>query len=137
MILRLLFRVSFFLLISTGTYFLFQTLPYSLVPIPSQQATPDLLPAVYPEIIFLGASWFLLFSAVNNRLFVLLSLFVGQLSLYFLHTQFWLLGYSLPFYALVGGNLFYLVVLYFAFTQHLWAPEQMAPEVFDSGRPSV
>lgn len=115
-------------LIATGAYYLFELVNFAVVkPVDGASGSPVLI----AELIFLTFAFFLYFVLVKFRLLALLSLLIGQMSLLFHDTTVLVAGREFPIYGLIGINGVVFLILYFVFSAHLWAPDELDPEEFD------
>jgi hypothetical protein len=118
------------ILIATGTYYLFEAVQIPLAE-PVGNAAGE--PALVAELIFLAVGFFLYLFLVKFRLLALLSLQIGQLSLFLQEPTVLVLGREFPIYGLAAINGVVFLLFYFMFSTHLWAPDELDPEDMDPG----
>jgi len=127
---RVLVGSVLLIFISTTAYYLF---PAISVPVFAEGFPGDGTFAVFwAELVFV-AMGFLIFLFMNHmRTLVLLILIFGQMSLLLHNERAWLLGYEFPLYGIVAINGVIFLLLYFLFASHLWAPDELDIQDFDS-----
>ena len=128
MIKKLFSGLTLTALIGVAVYYLFELVTFRIVkPVDGADGSAVLI----AELIFLAFGFFLYFVLVNFRLLALLSLLIGQLSLFFHDITVLVAGREFPIYGLIGINSFIFLILYFVFSAHLWAPDELDVEEFD------
>lgn len=116
-----------FLTFAVGTFFLFQWSPV----VWTYPNSSEFVDVSFAEILFVVISWLVFLLGAHFRLFNLISLLIGQLSLLYLFDNLVVFTYELPTYALIGINGFYLLLLYFFFSTSKWAPYSIEDELKD------
>lgn len=116
-----------FLTFTIGSYALFQWSHLVWV----YPNTSEYVDVSFAEVTFAIISWLIFLLGVKFRLFNLISLLIGQLSLLYMTDHLVVFTYELPMYALIGINGFYLLVLYFFFSASKWAPYSIEDELKD------